>query len=146
MCCQREAANCAPIRCQVRWYTKVSNPICQESLCDHARGSAGQRNCFWPTREFVNASQKMGVTIDCGKKTNQIYMDMGKPRVRWAKMSNWRHGVYVHFGPLAGQADMSPFAYVSIHVGTDILGGHQVLCGMNSRVRKTMELCEELTL
>ena len=66
----------------------------------------------------------MGVTIDCGKRTNQIYMNMGKPRVKWAKTSNWRHGVYVHFGPLAGKAGTSPLAYVSIHVGPDILGGH----------------------
>ena len=127
-----------------RWYTKASHPICPESLSDHVRGSAGQRNHFWPMRESVNTSEKMGVTIDCGKQTNQVYMNMGKPRVRRAEVANWRHGVYVHFGPLAGQAGTSPLACVSIHVGPDILGSHQLLCGTNSKMLKTMELCEEL--
>ena len=89
--------------------------------------------------EPVNASEKMGATIDCGKRTNQVYMDVGKPRVRWAKMSNWRHGVYMHFELLAGQAGTNPLVYVSI------LGGHQALFGTNSRMLKTMELCAELT-
>ena len=130
-CCQREDSNCAPQSDVKSDGTPKRATQFVRKACATMSGSAGQRNRFWPTRESVNASEKMGVAIDCGKRTNQV---MGKPRGRQAEVSNWRHFVYMHFAPLAGQAGRSPLAYVSYHVGPDILGSHQSLCGTNSRM------------
>ena len=45
----------------------------------------------------------MDVAIDCEKRTNQVYINMGNLlyRVKLVEVSNWRHdGMYVNYGLL----------------------------------------------
>ena len=49
----------------------------------------------------------------------------------------------LNFGTLTRQACAGPVSDVFIHVGPDVLGGDEALCGTYARMGQTMEVIED---
>ena len=65
---------------------------------------------------------------------------MLKPGIWRLELANGVHGVDLNFGALTHQACADPVSDVLVHVGPDVLGGDEALCG---RMRQTMKVIED---
>ena len=85
----------------------------------------------------------MGIAMRRGQRANQVYVDMVESGIWRLELADGRPGVDLDFGTFTGQACAGPVSNVFVHVGPDVLGGDEALCGTYARMGQAMEVVKD---
>ena len=87
---------------------------------------------FWPSRKPVNACQQVTAVVRWGKRADNIDMDVGESRVRWAEDGQRGHSMTLNLVALTLDACSCALSHVCVHAWPNEPRSHESLCSKNS--------------